>query len=606
MPSQQPPQPKQQQQGAAAVSSSDERAPLLRSRPLAARASSPSQQQQLLQQQRGSSDADADRRTTTTQDAPRPRPRRRGLASLLALLAALATAAALVYFTTTAPPAATPPAPPPSPPRFTTPSSATPRIAVVGLGAAGASTAYFLATWFPNATVTAFERSLRVGGRAHLVDIPSLVANTTVRAESGASMFVDVNRHLLSAAREFGLALDSNDDDEGKADGTMGVFDGTRFVYRTRAGAPWRNAAEGLWRWGAVSMYRGRRMALDAAARFARAYEAGDALPMAEESVEGMLERLGLDALAALEGRDALRRGGVGEAFVTELIESLSRVNYAQNLDLNAAAALVSLVPMFTKTMSIKGGNELIFKEMALRSLAEILMNRTVTEIAKVTTSENSDGVAQTAYAVTDSKGVTREFDAVVLAVPNNKASSSIKFTGLAAPKTIDFIHLHVTFVTGVLNPEFFNLPAGSALPSVILTTATSTTTPSSDVRFNSIGVRHAYNPADVNGTVGLAVTKLFSHVALDDAYLARVYSDVRDVRRYQWDSYPVLRPPVRGDGDGADGKTGYPDVVLDRAAGGSGGVVHVNAFEAAVSTMETETVAALNAVGVLRAWFGE
>jgi prenylcysteine oxidase / farnesylcysteine lyase len=135
--------------------------------------------------------------------------------------------------------------------------------------------------------------------------------------------------------------------------------------------------------------------------------------------------------------------------------------------------------------------------------------------------------------------------------------------------------------VTGVLNPVYFNQEAGTLLPRTILTTA-------QNPLFNSIGVRHIFN--DEKGTT---ITKIFSSEKLKLSLLGDMYSWIDRIDRFEWDSYPVLEPWAEGD-EGLSFK-------LDD------GVFHVNAFEAAFSTMESEIVSARNVVELLkRNWEGK
>jgi prenylcysteine oxidase/farnesylcysteine lyase len=136
-------------------------------------------------------------------------------------------------------------------------------------------------------------------------------------------------------------------------------------------------------------------------------------------------------------------------------------------------------------------------------------------------------------------------------------------------------------------------------------------TTNSTSVPFNSIGVRQILN----DGV--RTITKIFSPQRMEDALLKTMYTGIERVDRYEWDSYPVLVPTP------SEASLGFPDIELDK--GGPlligengdgrgtgvvemfGGVYHVNAFEGAISTMESEVVAARNVVELmLRRWRGE
>ncbi|KAI8845432.1 Prenylcysteine lyase-domain-containing protein, partial [Chytridium lagenaria] len=383
---------------------------------------------------------------------------------------------------------------------------------------AGASTAYFLSRRDVDADVTVYEASGRIGGRVRFVEIAD--GEEKVKVEVGASIFGEIHRlHGLHR--------------------------------------PWRTVAGALWRWGPLSTTRSRKLALEAGDLFGSNYALAEKEKLGFESVEGLLDALGIRELVGKEAWEFLRGKGIGEAYLREFVEAATRVNYGQNLDLNALAALVCLVAAFVPTEAVDMGNENIFKEMLRESGAQVLINRPVVEITKKATENGA------VYLVKDGNGGQREFDVVVLGVPANKAIEGIKFTGIEKPPTIPFVHLYVTLVTGLLNPTYFAPHRSHRHPL-----------------FNSVAIKAVLSN-------NLTVTKIFSPTRMDDGLLAKMYKKVVDVKRIEWDSYPILSP--RSGGEFGEGR---------------GGVYYVNAMEAALSTMESETVAAMNVVQLLgRRW---
>jgi prenylcysteine oxidase/farnesylcysteine lyase len=125
-------------------------------------------------------------------------------------------------------------------------SSAPPRIAIVGGGAAGTSAAYFLAhlaQWNSSlkTQVTLFEQSDYIGGRSTTVLPPRDVDEDQVPVELGASIFVDANRNLVKAAKLFNLTLQPGmGGGELETDSLIGIWDGKEFVYtESRKGGYW-------------------------------------------------------------------------------------------------------------------------------------------------------------------------------------------------------------------------------------------------------------------------------------------------------------------------------------------------------------------------------
>ncbi|KAJ3206391.1 hypothetical protein HDU82_004541 [Entophlyctis luteolus] len=469
------------------------------------------------------------------------------------------------------------------------------RVAVVGAGAAGASTAYFLRNFSSSVdiAITVFESSDRVGGRVRAIRIPypsdqclhehkytpespsEFCRNNSVLVEAGASIFVTANKHLMDAARRYNLTLTSQKNSlkiHGK-NPTLGIYDGSKFVF-TSTGSKWNFIWDAVRRWGVLSPYRARSFALTTADQYARNY---DLKLNYTTTKDFLIDGLGMDSDALSQtARQYFLSRGISEDFITEFIEPATRVNYGQNLDCNALAALICLAAAFIPSDSIAGGNSLIYENMLLESQATVLLNTQVSRIAK-----KESGL----YSLTDSKGNhLGNYNDVVLAVPAGLASRKIVFESTAkAPIELQFKHIHVTFVVGNLSPSYFNVTNVDELPDTILTTA------SSPGIFNSIGTRHRF-PNPYNYTL----TKIFSHAQLTDEQLNSIYSEIRHLDKFEWDAYPVLSP-WSGDWNTAG------EFLLDRSSAG-GSLVHVNAFEAAFSAMEGEVVAGANAAGVIMA----
>ncbi|KAJ3011586.1 UNVERIFIED_CONTAM: hypothetical protein HDU68_001607 [Siphonaria sp. JEL0065] len=466
-------------------------------------------------------------------------------------------------------------------------------VAIIGAGAAGASTSYFINKFTPsynldlnNVHISLFEASDRIGGRAKniLIQNPRNSTSEPVSIEIGASIFVTSNKHLMDAVKEYNLSFTSSQNDEGRPGGKsikypeLGIYNGTQFLFTAQSENTWKTMWDAVWRWGLLSPYRARVLALSTSTEFSNAYELESLGKMGYKTVKEMLiQGFGMDSqILHKNAREYLLEKGVGEAFLNEFVEPATRVNYGQNLDCNAIAAMICLTAAFVPADSVVGGNSLIYKKMVEQSKASVRMNTKVGEVRK-----DSDG----RYLLLDVDGkVLGIFDEVIVAVPSN-AAGKIKFTSLQqSPKPIDFVRLHVTIVTGSLNAFYFNLPDQQLLPSAILTTKSSGPT------FNSIGTRHRFKNDPFNTTI----TKIFSSSKISDALLEKLYSRTDRVDRFEWDAYPVLKPLAVDD---------EMQVVLDRGSKG-GGVYYVNAFESAFSAMESQTVASSNVVQLmLESW---
>ncbi|KAJ3061333.1 hypothetical protein HDU98_002759 [Podochytrium sp. JEL0797] len=456
-------------------------------------------------------------------------------------------------------------------------------VAIIGAGSAGASAAMFTSKWAPeDVAISVFEASDRVGGRASTFKIPapsSSLSNDPVTVEIGASIFVASNKHLMDAVKEFNLTFSSDvaSDSEPFDGPDLGIFDGSQFVFTADAESSWKTVWDAVWRWGFISPYRARSLALAAASQFANAYKLEDSHELGYSSIFKLLTAaLGMDPdVLKLSAQEYLRGHGVSDAFLSEFVEPAIRVNYGQNLSLNALSALICLTAAFTPADSVFGGNHLLFEKMIKHSQAKLHLNQQVSSILK-----SSGG----GYTLLDSTGsFLGTFSDVIIATPN--PSNTIDLSALERqPRKMEYVHLHVTLVTGTLDPKFFNLANAQDVPDAILTTALA------GPLFNSIGTRHRFK----NDAWNTTVTKLFSSSRLEDAHLEKMYGRVERVDRFEWDAYPVLK---------TWGGEEVP-VVLDE--GDEGGVYFVNAFEAAFSAMEGETVASANVVQLMLAKWKE
>ena len=125
-------------------------------------------------------------------------------------------------------------------------ATTTPRIAIIGAGAAGSSAAFWISKAKERSEidveVDVYERASYIGGRECYVRSVcqihrrvELLGSTTVYPygdptyapiELGASIFVHANKNLMRASKEFNLSLN----DFGDEFSDMGIWDGSKFV----------------------------------------------------------------------------------------------------------------------------------------------------------------------------------------------------------------------------------------------------------------------------------------------------------------------------------------------------------------------------------------
>ncbi|PYI07515.1 Prenylcysteine oxidase [Aspergillus sclerotiicarbonarius CBS 121057] len=340
------------------------------------------------------------------------------------------------------------------------------RVAIIGAGAAGSSTAYSLrkyadALQIP-VNITVFERSSYVGGRSTTVNV---LDNPATPVELGASIFVEVNHHLVNASKELGLHVSgANRARPQETEDTLGVWDGEQFVFVLKEASTWWNVAKLIWRygWSPVRTYRLMKSTVN---KFLQLYDE----PMFPfQSLTLATEAVGLLNTTAVSGETFLQNNFISPDFSREVIQASTRVNYGQNLGL--IHGLETMVCMATEgAMSVEGGNWLIFDGMLKSSHADIRLNHTVTAI-----DWNANGPSTLTFSAENQPEETLDFDEVVVAGPWQFSDITVTPPLKKTPDEIPFVTLHVTLFSSPhrLSPKRFGLTEPDAhTPETILTT---------------------------------------------------------------------------------------------------------------------------------------
>lgn len=123
-------------------------------------------------------------------------------------------------------------------------------VAVIGAGPAGSAVSYYLNQLSPDLMTTIYENSSYIGGRSTTVDVLGHPV------ELGASIFVDVNTNLKTAAKVFGLKIDTSDDFLSDEEDSLGIWDGNSFVFQESGKGYW-DLAKLFWKYG-LAPYRAR------------------------------------------------------------------------------------------------------------------------------------------------------------------------------------------------------------------------------------------------------------------------------------------------------------------------------------------------------------
>ncbi|OCK78630.1 prenylcysteine oxidase 1 [Lepidopterella palustris CBS 459.81] len=480
------------------------------------------------------------------------------------------------------------------------------RVAIIGAGAGGSSAAYYLSQNAHNlgikANITVFERSPYVGGRSttvHVWDDPHLPI------ELGASIFVKVNKVIVSAVETFNLSIDSSADRLGPENAPeLGIWNGYEFVLRTTAGNGWWDTAKLLWRYGLAPIKTNNLMKATTE-KFFKMY---DEPHFPFHSLTKVAYDLGLTAVTAATGEQYLQENGIGALFANEVIQASTRVNYAQNIPL--IHGLETMVCMATDgAMAVAGGNWQIFDEMLRAAKADVRLNTTVSSLSR-----QKDGSYILGSKSPELSSIAEDtFDAVILTAPYQFSGIGISPLPKHIPNKIPYVQLHVTLFASPhkLSPLAFGLDAGTLVPRFVLTTLAPDEHYGNDPNgvgkpgFFSISiVGGGLNPSDSAKDRPEYIYKIFSPRRINSSFLSNILGvaapadeedelsmdEVSWVYRKVWNSYPYEYPRVT-----------FEEIKLDE------GLWYTSGIESFISTMETSALMGMNVARMVAdEWAGE
>ncbi|KAL3413568.1 Prenylcysteine lyase-domain-containing protein [Aspergillus fumigatus] len=486
-----------------------------------------------------------------------------------------------------------------------TPHNSPKRIAIIGTGAAGSSTAYSLRKLADSlqlpVDITVYERNSYIGGRSTTVNA---LDDPKYPVELGASIFVSVNYNLVNASKELGLAVRSADQARPReSDDTIGVWDGEQFVLVLQDTYSWWNIAKLLWRYG-LSPIRTQNLMRSTVNKFLRLY---DSPYFPFRSLTSAAAAVDLLNTTAVPGEAFLQDGGISAEFSRDVIQASTRVNYGQNLPL--IHGLETMVCMATDgAVSIEGGNWQIFDGMLRSSEANVRLNHSVTSIQR-----NADGTLAVGFKATEVEE-NSVFDEVVIAGPLQYSGIAIEPPLQHTPDQIPYVKLHVTLFSSphLLSPRFFNLPSNKRAPETVLTTLPrgvdlgsnkagvgpagfwsistlrTVQAPRSDGTHEKQYVYKVFSPERLNASFVGAILGLENKEYSVDAPIGDLPKD--DVSwHYEkiWNPYPFLYPRVT-----------FEDTMIAPNLWYTGGI------ESFISTMETSALMGKNVASLIsRSW---
>ncbi|KAL9550938.1 hypothetical protein MBANPS3_004512 [Mucor bainieri] len=457
-------------------------------------------------------------------------------------------------------------------------------VAIIGGGAAGTSTAFWLSNVFPHeggvqVTSTIFERNSYLGGRSTVVPIKGDYSLGTI--ELGASIFVEANKNLMMATEKFGLnrtRLNSLEEEIAvKNRPGLGVWNGKEFLFE-ESGSYW-DSMKALWRYGLTPL-KFQRKQKEVVARFLDLYDSDHGF----EHVSEIVKSLDYQSLLNMTAEAYLKELGINDRFAQEILQTATRGNYCQ--DLNTLHALAVMVSMEAGhgTWAVESGNYNIFEEFARRSQAAIQLQTKVIAVNNIT-EVDTDGNTVQRYVVETLDGTSQVFDEVVLAAP-------IKFSGIhqfpfpTKQEERPYHAVYVTLIAGHPDPSYFGKTMEN-MPTFVVSTGAPLTDgfENGQAPFNTFSVHRFLEN-------GESVIKIFSPAELKDDYLDKLFLDRSWTYRKGWHAFPQLEPIAKDQS--------FPSFILKTDENDESGIIYTGALENFISTMETQTIAGKNAARLL------
>ncbi|XP_068429860.1 prenylcysteine oxidase 1 [Clinocottus analis] len=445
------------------------------------------------------------------------------------------------------------------------------RIAVVGAGIGGASTAFYLREEFGAAVkIDVFEPGA-VGGRLATVKIGEY------EYETGGSVIHPLNLHMKHFIEKLGIPQRKD------VPSKMAIFDGKELTFEE---SDWFivNFLRILWQFG-FSFLRMHMWVESVMDKFMRIYQYQQ-YGYSFSSVDRLLHAMGGDSFLNLLNQtleETMMGQGFSQVFLNNMVAPITRVNYGQSVRINGFVGAVSLAGAAPGLWAVDGGNKRVCTGLLYHSKSELISARVTSISVKVRPSKA--GTTTSFYEVNyvgESGSAHSLYDIVVIATPLHQGKSDITFSGFSPPIPSHYpgrYHQTVsTLVHGMLNTSYLGTtePASEFTVSDIITTDSNYSIIHSLSSVDPVHIPQGYKRPPASQT---KVWKIFSTQPLSQEQLKDVFLSWDSVSETRWLAYPSYRPPQR--------KT--PPFILHNR------LYYLNAIEWAASAMEMSALSARN-----------
>lgn len=433
-----------------------------------------------------------------------------------------------------------------------------PRIAIIGGGIGGASTSHFLTELLNESLKIDLYEAKTIGGRLATVKIDN------IEVEAGGSIIHPKNMYMQKFVKLLGLEHNSPYEEK------YGIWNGNEFVYKESA---WYivSVAKLFYRYG-FQLHKLKRHIDNIIEDFGKIYTLQDN-GKSFANVTALLSAMNKDFPKSLQMslKNYLTQMGFTERLIDEVVQSITVINYGQDVNIQSFVGLISLAGAGVDLWSVKGGNKGVPEHLIYRNKHVNVIPSRVTKIRNITDSNDSSHYEVTYMNKDSTDSMTSNYDIVIIAAPlTHDQEFLIEFVDFPDDLVFlgDYQTTYATFINGDLNPRYFDLQ--EAL-SVILSCNPNKT------KISSIG---KVNPVDGSTDISSQIWKIFSRESVETNLLNNMFSHVTEKKEIAWKAYPHYSSTTNV----LLGKFKLHDALY-----------HVNAIEWAGSAMEMSAIAGRN-----------
>ena len=372
----------------------------------------------------------------------------------------------------------------------------TPKIAIIGAGITGTSSAHYLhqlTRLRQPLDITVFEAGDQVGGRvrsAYVHDEPAF------DVEVGSATFTEDDWCLKDAMQEVGLKSVVRL----RSAYHTAVWDGNEMLVSYResdkplSNAAWRSP-QWLWRYG-LSLFKVYGMIKQTAEDFSSFAVFHPFLNLSKKLQESFASQEVLPSAASVF--DSSR---INTKLVDEIIRAESRYRYARDLDqVNLLSSLLAL--RSTADVGIYQGNQRLPNRMLKIAGAHVHLNH---RVSRITAGDQRQWKIHSVYSDDQAEAqplmFEAEFDIIILTAPfaSNAIDIDLPMSmPISATEVRPYIERHVTLFSTLhhLSPKYFNQPNDTIIPENIFTAPSQPTSEENNDIF-SITVSDRVPPPD-------------------------------------------------------------------------------------------------------------